>query len=262
MSDAVAKVRDSIVVEAAEGGAVWRVRLATPKANILDLDKVTRLTEVAIRARSDRHLKVILLEAEGPNFSFGASVEEHLPGVVERMIPTFHNLFRHLLDASVMTMAAVRGQCLGGALELVSFTNRVVASHDAKLGQPEILLGVFAPVASVFLHERIGRARAEDLCLTGRTIAAAEAHEIGLIDALAADPAAAALSYAREHVLRHSASSLRFAQRALRRGLNDRFLADLAKVEALYLTDLMRTADAKEGLQAFLEKRPAKWSDA
>ncbi len=178
------------------------------------------------------------------------------------MIGVFHRLFRLMLEANVITLAAVRGQCLGGGLELASFCNRLFASPDARLGQPEIQLGVFAPVASVALAERVGRSRAEDLCLSGRSLTAEEGLAIGLVDEVAEDPSRAALAYAREHLLPRSASSLRLALRAVRAGFAERFDAELARVERLYLDELMSTADANEGLVAFIEKRKPIWSDA
>ncbi len=250
-----------VCVKELEDGAIWRVSLATPKANILDMEKTALLSSIFGRAREAQDLKAMLIEGEGPHFSFGASVEEHLPGKFEPMIRAFHRLFDQLLDAGVVTLAAVRGQCLGGGLELVSFCNRVFASPEAKLGQPEIVLGVFPPVASVTLAQRVGRSRAEDLCLSGRTIPAEEAARIGLVDEIADDPAEAALGYARKHLLPRSASSLRLAVRAVRAGFAERFRKELALVERLYLQELMSTADAVEGLQAFLEKREPSWSN-
>ncbi len=245
-----------------EDDAVWRVCLARPKPNLLDVEMIHALREVFERARDDHKLKVVLLEGEGGHFSFGASVEEHLPGKFESMIPEFHGLFDRMLESSVVTLAAVRGLCLGGALELASFCHRVFAAPEARLGQPEIVLGVFPPVASVALAERIGRSRAEDLCLTGRTLTGEEAQRIGLVDELAHDPAAAALAYAHEHLIPRSASSLRLAVRACREAFADRFRADLQRVERLYVEDLMKTHDANEGLRAFLDKREPAWSDS
>jgi cyclohexa-1,5-dienecarbonyl-CoA hydratase len=248
-------------VQELEEGAVWQVSLATPKANILDMEKSELLSSIFARAAQAQELKAILIEGQGPHFSFGASVPEHLPGKCEPMIRGFHRLFHQMLDSGVTTLAAVRGQCLGGGLELAGFCNRVFASPDAKLGQPEIVLGVFAPVASVTLVERVGRGRAEDLCLSGRTISADEAARIGLVDEIAEDPTEAALGYAREYLLPRSASSLRMAVRAVRAGFAARFRADLAEVERIYLDELMSTTDAVEGLQAFLDKRSPAWSN-
>jgi cyclohexa-1,5-dienecarbonyl-CoA hydratase len=253
---------DTVRLESLDGGVVWRVWLATPKANILDMDKVERLDALFARAAAERDLKAVEIEGEGPHFSFGASVEEHLPGKFESMIPGFHRLFELLFDSEVTTLAAVRGQCLGGALELASLCNRVFAAPDATMGQPEIALGVFAPVASVALPDRIGRSRAEDLCLSGRSIGADEALRIGLVDLVTDDPGAAALAYAREHLARHSASSLRLAQRALRGAYRERFRQELKSVEQLYIETLMATEDANEGLNAFIEKRAPSWRNS
>jgi cyclohexa-1,5-dienecarbonyl-CoA hydratase len=117
-------------------------------------------------------------------------------------------------------------------------------------------------VASLILAERVGRAHAEDLCLTGRTLGAEEALRMGLVDALAEEPAEAAMAWAREHLLPLSAASLRHAVRAVRLGLNARLASDLAQLESLYLGELMRCADALEGLHAFLEKRKPQWRNA
>jgi len=252
----------SIRLESLEQGAVWRVVLATPKANVLDMEKTEQLLSIFNRAREEKNLKAILIEGEGPHFSFGASVEEHQPDTCAAMLHGFHRLFGVILDTAVPTLAAVRGQCLGGALELVSFCNRVIAAPDARLGQPEIVLGVFAPVASVALVERVGRGLAEDLCLSGRSITAEAALAAGLVDQIADDPTAAAMEYIREHLLPKSASSLRLSLRAVRCGFARRFKEEIETVEKLYLDELMSTADAEEGLTAFIEKRKPVWSDA
>jgi cyclohexa-1,5-dienecarbonyl-CoA hydratase len=184
-----------------------------------------------------------------------------MPEACAGMLSSFHGMFRTMLDASVVTLAAVRGQCLGGGLELAAFCQRVFASEDARLGQPEIVLGVFAPVASFVLSERMGRGGADDLLLSGRSITAQEALRLGLVDELHADPGAAAMAYAHTHLLPRSASSLRRAVRAARLGFSERFRGQIAQLETMYLDDLMRTADANEGLQAFLEKRQPEWKN-
>jgi cyclohexa-1,5-dienecarbonyl-CoA hydratase len=248
-------------LEPLDDGAILRVVLNTPRSNILDRPTVEALTRVFKSAQEDTDLRAIILEAEGPNFSFGSSVQEHLPDACASMLTAFHGLFRVMLDAAVVTLAVVRGQCLGGGLELAAFCHRLFAAEDARFGQPEIALGVFAPVASVVLNERLGRGAAEDLLLSGRSITAAEALRLGLADATGTDPAAAALAYARAHLVPRSASSLRHAVRASRRGYGERLLAEMGHLEAMYLQDLMKTHDATEGVRAFLEKRPPDWKN-
>ena len=250
-------------IERLDGGALWRVTLGGSKGNILDAALTDALAAVVSEASRTPSLKALCLEGAGTHFSFGASVQEHLPDQVEGMLRRFHGLISALLDSSVITLAAVRGQCLGGGLELVTTCHRIFAARDAKLGQPEIALGVFAPAASVLLAERVGRRHAEDLCLSGRVVGADEALRMGLVDELVeGDPTTAALAWARTYLLPRSASSLRHAARAVRSGMRDRVADDLAEVERQYLTGLMATHDAVEGLTAFLEKRPPQWRDA
>ncbi len=248
-------------VERLHGGALWDVAIGDGKGNVLDSHLVEELSELFVEARGTNILRAICLRGQGRNFSFGASVEEHLPEQVGAMLPRFHGLFRVMLESKVVCLAAVRGQCLGGGLELASFCHRVFASPDAAFAQPEIVLGVVAPVASLFLPDRIGRANAYDLCLSGRTISSTEALGMGLVDVLDDSPEEAARSYAREYLVRHSASSLRFAVAASHAELGKRLDNELPEIERLYLDELMETADAKEGLQAFLEKRAPEWKN-
>lgn len=244
-------------------GRLLRIRLARPKANVLDAAMVAALDEAFAGAAAPESpaLRGVLLDAEGPHFSFGASVEEHLPASCAGMLRGFHALLLRMLDLPLPILVAVRGQCLGGGLELASAGSLLFAAPDAKLGQPEIVLGVFAPAASCLLPERIGPAAAEDLLLSGRTIDAAEALRIGLATAVADDPEAAALAWFDQHLAPRSAASLAFAVRAARGGLAARARARLAELERLYLEELMALRDPVEGLSAFLEKRPARWED-
>lgn len=256
-------VTGPLVVERLDDGAIWRVTIGGSKGNILDATLMDALTGAFQDAAAAPHLKAICLEGQGPHFSFGASVPEHLPPQVEAMLARFHGALLTMLDSAVPVLAAVRGQCLGGGLELVSLCHRVFATREARLGQPEIVLGVFAPIASLILADRVGRGAADDLCLTGRTVTAEEALAMRLVDQLVdGDPAEAALAWARTHLLPKSASSLRYAVRAARAGLRARLAAELPSIERLYLDGLMSTADALEGLRAFIERRPAVWRDA
>ena len=249
-------------LERVEGDALWRISLNSPKGNVLDAEMTAELTEVFHAAAAEPRLKAILLAGEGSHFCFGASVAEHQPDQVAAMLAGFHELFRTITASGVPVFASVRGCCLGGGLELVAFCQRIFAHPDASFGQPEIKLGVFAPVGSAILAERIGRGATDDLLLTGRTVKADEAHELRLVDELADEPEAAAEEWVRKYLLPHSASSLRFATRAARLDYARRFERDIEELERIYLDQLMATKDAPEGITAFLEKRKPNWSDA
>jgi len=242
-------------------GQLLRLTLARPKANIIDAAMIGAL-DSALAAHSDgRDLKAVLLDAEGPHFSFGASVEEHLPASCAAMLAALHALVRRMLTCPVPILVAVQGQCLGGGLEVAAAGSMLFAAPTAALGQPEIRLAVFAPAASCLLPERIGQAAAEDLLCSGRAIDGSEALRIGLVNALADDPSAAALAYFDTHLAPLSASSLRFAVTAARAPFAARVGARLDEVEALYLDGLMATHDAVEGLEAFIARRPATWEN-
>lgn len=242
-------------------GRLLRLRLAAPKANIVDAAMIAALRKALEDNRSSGSLRAVLLDAEGPHFSFGASVQEHLPESCAAMLGELHALVRQLLSFPVPVLVAVRGQCLGGGLELAASGSMIFAAPSAVLGQPEMKLAVFPPAAACLLPERIGQSRAEELIYSGRAIGAGEAHRIGLVDVVAEDPEQAAVAHFDEHLAPRSASSLRFAVLAARAGFAERVSARLAEAERLYLEELMATRDAVEGLTAFLEKRPPKWED-
>lgn len=242
-------------------GQLLRLRLNRPKANIVDAAMIAALSAALGEQKDNAALKAVVLDAEGPHFSFGASVEEHLPQQCAEMLKGLHRLVIQMLEFPAPILVAIRGQCLGGGLEVACGGSLLFVAPDAALGQPEIKLAVFAPAASCLLPERVGLAHAEDILYSGRSLSGEEAGRIGLANVIADDPSAAAVAYAEQHLLPHSASTLRFAMQAAREESVARIKAKIERVEALYLTGLMASHDAVEGLNAFLEKRPAKWEN-
>jgi cyclohexa-1,5-dienecarbonyl-CoA hydratase len=240
-------------------GALLRLRLARPKANLIDAEMIDALGAAFSTYEKNPGLLAALIDHEGPHFSFGASVEEHLPERCEQMLKSLHALLGRMLEWPRPILMAVRGQCLGGGLEFAAAGSLIFATPEAQLGQPEIKLGVFAPAASVLLPLRIGQARAEDLLLSGRTISALQAAAWGLVHEVADDPAAQALGWFDKHLAGKSAASLELAMRAAREPFAELARARLDDVETLYLEKLMSTRDANEGLKAFIEKRQPRW---
>lgn len=240
-------------------GGLLRLRLSRPKANLIDAAMIASLHDSFVRHRGNVGLRAVLLDAEGPHFSFGASVEEHLPDRCAAMLSSLHELILAMVEFPAPILVAVRGQCLGGGLEVALAGGSIFATPDAQLGQPEMKLGVFAPAASCLLPYRIDRLAAEDLLFSGRSISGEEAKAMGLVQSLAADPEAAALAYFEQHLATKSAAALACALAAVRAPYIADLRRRLADVERLYLDRLMKTRDANEGLGAFLAKRQPQW---
>ena len=250
-----------VAVLSERDGAVVRLILDAPPGNILDIEMVDALRSAATHAAAEANTKAVVFEGRGEHFSYGASVAEHQPGEIERALPRFHDLFRDLLDLGRPTLAVVRGRCLGGGLELALACNWIAAEPGAQFGLPEIRLGVFAPVGSLLLPSRVGRAMAETMCLTGCTLDAEEALECGLIDFVAEDIGTVTDAWIESQLLSHSAVALHYAVRAVRVPLRDDLHRGLEELERMYLRDLMRSEDAREGIAAFLDKRPPSWKN-
>jgi cyclohexa-1,5-dienecarbonyl-CoA hydratase len=242
-------------------GRLERIVLDQPKANILDLAMIGAIRAHLRRlAEEPGARRVLVFEGAGAHFSFGASVAEHLPERVPEMLPAFGALFRELEALAIPTAAVVRGQCLGGGFELALFCGRVFCDPTAHFGAPEIKLGVFPPLAALALRWRLPGAVATRLILSGEIISGEEAAQMGLADRCTEDPEAALAEWFEADLADKSAVALRMAWRAVRRPLARSLQSDLPELERLYLEDLMSHADPKEGIRAFLERRPAVWS--
>lgn len=240
-------------------GKLLRLRLARPKANIVDAEMIAALDSALGEHLSNPGVLAVLLDAEGPHFSFGASVEEHMPENCAAMLRSLHELIVRMARSEIPIIVAVQGQCLGGGLEVAMAGHMMFVAPDAKFGQPEIKLGVFAPAASCLLPEKIGPVRAFDLLISGRSISAQEATDWGLANSCDDDPEKAALAWIDKHITSLSGAALRYAVPAAQKVFADRLEVQLNELEKQYLDGLMATNDAVEGLTAFIEKRPVKW---
>jgi cyclohexa-1,5-dienecarbonyl-CoA hydratase len=243
-------------------GAVFKIILNSPKANILEAAMLAEISAALDGLGSGKHVKLVVFEGGGKHFSFGASVQEHTKDKAAMMLKAFHGMFYQLVRLAVPTMAVVRGQCLGGGMELALFCNFIVADRTAMFGQPEIVLGVFPPPASVMLPRKVGQAHADDLVLTGRSVDAVEAHRIGMVNILTdegQDAWEVASQWVEKHIVPKSAQCLRIANEAVRKDFFRMIWEDFPRMESLYLKDLMEGYDANEGINAFLEKRKPEW---
>lgn len=248
----------SLVSHTAAGG-VHTITLDSSPGNVIDMALCADLRPVIAAAGADEQAKVLVLRGAGKHFSFGASVEEHLPATAAEMLEAIGGVVRDLVGFPYPTVAAVQGRCLGGGLELALACGIVLAEDDAVLACPEIRLGVFPPAATALLTGRL----AEDVLLTGRDLSADEAHRLGIVNAVCSSGSLdqAVTAFVNEHFIPRSAASLRVATRALREPQREALLARLDAAEQLYLEELVPLHDGVEGIQAFLDKREPEWKN-
>ncbi len=240
---------------------VARLTINRPPLNILDLETILAL-EAALKNFADDDLTgIIVIQGSGTRaFCAGVDVRAHTSDQVERILGAFHSVFHRFWNLNQVTVAAIRGHCLGGGFELAMACDLAIATQDARFGQPEIELGCFAPVAAAVLPAAIGWKRAAELLLLGKIITADEALRLGLINS--AVPGEDLNSVVEEWVtgLRSkSRTALKLCKEAMRAALGVDQHAALKRSEYVYLRRLVGTEDMDEGIRAFIEKRPPSW---
>jgi len=241
---------------------VARITLARPPLNILNIAMMGEINDALAKCASQTNLVAIVFAAarEARAFSVGVAVDEHMEETVREMLESFHSIFRALQRIRRPTIAVVDGPALGGGCELALACDILVASERARFGQPEIKLGVFPPLGAILLSRMIGEKKARELILTGDTIDAAEGLRLGLVNHVVSPDE---LEQKTESVLGKlrelSGVALGITRAALDLGSRSGFESALKQVESLYLTELMKTEDASEGVRAFMEKRKPEW---
>ncbi|MFN2492861.1 MAG: enoyl-CoA hydratase/isomerase family protein [Pyrinomonadaceae bacterium] len=241
---------------------VGRVTLARPQVNIFNIAMMREVNSALIRCSERRELVAVVFEAAGDcrAFSAGVAVEEHAEETIFQMLDSFHAIFRNIEQLARPTIAVVDGPALGGGCELVTACDMAIASERARFGQPEIKLGVFPPVAAVLLPQVVGDKRARELMLTGELIESTEAARLGLVNYVVSSSQLELKTNELLSKLRElSAAALEHAKRAIDVGRGRSLDLALRDVEDMYLHELMKTYDAPEGINAFIEKRKPMW---
>jgi len=239
---------------------ISEIVLDNPPVNIMTQAMMEEINAVLNDLIKDNDLHLLIFKAEGKHFSAGADVAEHTKERCPEMIPEFMRLFFNLNRISCPTIAVVQGMALGGGCELATFCDMVIASEKAKFGQPEIGVGVFPPVGVVIFPHLIGRNRALELLLSGDIIPAAEAERIGLINKVF--PEENFQEKVDEFISKFTSKSsvvLKLTKKAVDQSFYTPVTKAMESAEYMYLRNLMETADANEGIQAFLEKRIPIW---
>lgn len=236
--------------------------LNRPPLNILNIAMLQELNAILGGLNASTELKLLVIKATGKSFSAGVDVGEHTKDKVTEMIKTFHRMFLLLDDLEIPTLAVVQGPALGGGCELATFCDLVIASEEAKFGQPEIKVGVFPPVAIAYFPTVVPGKRGLELLLTGEPVTAPEALALGLVNRVYPQAMLEAeVKKFIEKIKSLSAVVLRLTKRNWKEARKTNFQQTLKKAEKVYLGDLMSTLDANEGLSAFLEKRAPVWKN-
>lgn len=242
---------------------VATITLNEPPSNWLTILMMKEINQVLLEVKKDPTVQLLVFDAAGGKaFCDGVDVADHTPDRVDEMIEVFHGMFRIMSSMDVTTVALVNGRSLGGGCELMAFCDIVIASEKAKIGQPEIAVGVFPPVAAAWFPKIIGLKKTMELLLTGKIISAKEAEAIGLVNVvLPAENFKEGVDKFLADFLNKSRPVAMWTRRAVMAGLNVDFIEALKVSEMIYMQGCMATDDAKEGISAFMEKRKAVFKD-
>ena len=241
-------------------GAVARVALQNPPLNVIDLAMMDELARALTALEARPEISIVIVSGSEKAFSVGVDVAAHTPDKIDEMLSKFHGAILKLVGLKKVTIAAVRGHCLGGGAELAMVCDLVYTGETATWGFPEIKLGCYPPVAATALAALIGQKNAADLILTGRSITGQQVAEMGLANRAAPDGELdAVVNETVAHLIKLSAAALAVTKKAIYAWDSMHFDKGLARAEKVYVEDLMKTEDAQEGIKAFLEKREPKW---
>ena len=240
---------------------VARLTLHYPPLNVIDLAMMDELAQALAEIEARADVSTLVLNGAGKSFSVGVDVAAHTPDKVADMLAKFHAVIRSLVSSKKVTIASVHGHCLGGGAELAMACDLVYTVDTAAWGFPEIKLGCYPPVAAVVLATLIGQKRAAELILTGRQFSGDEAAAMGLATrSVAAEELESVVERTLAELRQLSPSALAHAKKAIYAWDAIHFDKGLARAEKIYLEELISTADAREGIIAFLDKRPPKWT--
>jgi enoyl-CoA hydratase/carnithine racemase len=243
-------------------GAIATIRLDRPPMNALNAQMQGEIAAAAVKVSADPAVRAVVIYGGEKVFAAGVDIKEMAEASYPRMAADTRRLqasFTAIAKIPKPVVAAVTGYALGGGMELALCADFRVAGESAKLGQPEILLGIIPGAGGTQrLPRLVGPARAKDIIFTGRFVAAQEAHAVGLVDKVVPDDQV--LSAAREMVARY-ATGPAVALSAAKQAIDDGLEVDLdtgLEIERLHFAGLFATEDQRTGMRSFIENGPGK----
>jgi cyclohexa-1,5-dienecarbonyl-CoA hydratase len=241
-------------------GPLARVTFTHPPLNVFDFQMMDALLTALQQLEQRREISTVILTGGERGFSAGVDVAVHTPDQIQTMFQKFHGLILALSRLPKITIAEVHGVCLGGGAELAMLCDMCFTTEKAKWAFPEITLGCYPPVACTALAALAGQKRAADLIFTGRTFSGQDAADWGLAnEAHPENELQEVIEGTLDHLFKLSPAALAHAKKAFYAWDSIHLDKGLARAEKIYIEELMQTEDAKEGIQAWLEKRQPEW---
>jgi cyclohexa-1,5-dienecarbonyl-CoA hydratase len=239
---------------------VAKLKLTHPPLNVIDLQMMDELRQAIQTLSENRETCAVVLSGSGRGFSAGVDVAAHTPELVPSMIQKFHGILMTLVKIPQITIAQVHGTCLGGGAELAMMCDFCFTTPDAQWGFPEITLGCYPPLACAALSALVGQKRAAELIFTGCTFSGDDAAAWGIANrAISEAQMEVPVRETVERLAKLSPAALAHAKKAFYGWDSIHLDKGLARAEKIYLEELMQTEDAREGIQAWMEKRQPKW---
>ena len=243
-------------------GGIGTIRLNRPPVNALNDQMTAEIAEAARAAAGSDEVRAVIIYGGEKAFAGGADIKVMAEASYDEMAlrsGRLHGAMSLVAALPKPVVAAITGYALGGGLELALAADFRVAGEAARLGQPEIGLGIIPGAGGTQrLSRLVGPARAKDLIFTGRAVKAAEAHAIGLVDQVVPD---AEVYQAAMDLVKRYASGPALALRAAKQAIDAGLGVDLAtglEIERVQFAALFGTEDQRAGMRSFLENGPGK----
>ncbi len=245
--------------------AVATLTINRPQAlNALNMVTIRELTEAVTTLEQDQNIHVVILTGEGKAFIAGADIKEMKNMSVleaKQFATTGHHLLQQIEHSKNIYIAMINGYALGGGCETLMACDITIAAKSAKLGQPEINLGISPGFGGTQrLPRLVGRNKAKELLLTGDNLTAEQAYQLGLINQVIDDTELTAYTQKlAEKIAAKSPIQTQFIKELVNTGYN-LDLPSACQLEISYFSSGFSTTDQTEGMNAFLEKRKPRFS--
>jgi cyclohexa-1,5-dienecarbonyl-CoA hydratase len=259
---ATPKLEDFQFIKVRVEGEVGHLTLDRPDHNLLNERMLCELAAGINILGEQSNIKLVILDSAAKAFCGGIELGEYTQRRVFQLLDAFHLAFSAMLDTAKPLLVVVNGPAYGGGAELAALGDLVIATPKAKFAQPEIKLGVFPPLAAAVLPYILGPKQALELVLTGETMSAERARELGLVNWLVPETELQQkISEVSAKVTAQSAPVLTMAKKAIMGSLGLPLRDGVRNSMKVFLNELAELEDSQEGLRALVEKRAPKWKN-